>query len=140
MGAGQLGKFSSAWLHQPARSLRRPAAYDPNGNGQSSAAADAFAPGILKYLAVAIVILAPSAISYLRLTPASLERKRCLACTVLMLDLERRGSRAALVKRRVDLLKAPPFVEICLAQKRGELAAIKDLTQEQVFDASANAY
>ena len=33
-----------------------------------------------------------------------------------------------------------PFVDIYLAHKRGELAAIKDLTQDQVFDAYANAY
>ena len=46
-----------------------PATYDPTGHSELSASAGAFVAGILKYLAASIAIFAPSAISYLRLTP-----------------------------------------------------------------------
>ena len=43
--------------------------YDPNGNCGMSKLTDSFAAGVLKYLDSILAITAPSAISYLRLTP-----------------------------------------------------------------------
>jgi glutamine synthetase len=68
-----------------------------------------------------------------------------------ILDLERRGivrlptsldealTELAL-NRTVRSWFPQPFVDIYLAHKRGELAVIKDLTKDQLFDAYANAY
>jgi glutamine synthetase len=196
-----------------------PATYDPTGHSELSAPAGAFVAGILQYLAASIAIFAPSAISYLRLTPHrwsaafnnlgyrdreaairicpgfgtdSADRARQMnfefratdaaANPHLVLatlvraglqgireklptpqptsedlsrcdpaDLDTRGiarlptsldeALAQLASNRTVRSWFPqPFVDIYLAHKRGELAAIKDLTQDQVFDAYANAY
>jgi glutamine synthetase len=196
-----------------------PATYDPNGNCQLSASAGAFIAGILKYLAASIAVFAPSAISYLRLTPhrwsaafnnlgyrdreaavricpgfggdpsararqmnfefratdAAANPHLVLATLVRaglqgireklptpqptsedlsqcdLADLDARGIARlptsldeALTKlasnRTVRSWFPQPFIDIYLAHKRGELVAIKDMTQEQVFDAYANAY
>jgi glutamine synthetase len=47
----------------------RPAAYDPSGEHGLSAAAGQFIAGILKYAENIVAMTAPSAVSYLRLTP-----------------------------------------------------------------------
>jgi glutamine synthetase len=46
-----------------------PATYDPNGASQFSGAAGSFVAGILKYMGAFTAISAPSAISFMRLTP-----------------------------------------------------------------------
>ena len=192
---------------------------DPNGNCQLSASAGTFVAGILKYLAASIAVFAPSAISYLRLTPhrwsaafnnlgyrdreaairicpgfgtdpaararqmnfefratdAAANPHLVLATLVRaglqgireklptpqptsedlsqcdLADLDARGIARlptsldeALTKlasnRTVRSWFPQPFVDIYLAHRHAELVAIKDLTQEQVFDAYANAY